>query len=149
MSLSNEQRDVGPPDLTDKYNTKLTPDEEQQFQQWATQNPGFANTFDYDARGFWKSGAERAGNGHGSDMWKKPNHPTFSKHSIYHGVDGNDGGSWEGSDGNIVFTPGQTNLKHWQESDLNDYFRRVEPSATLNYPSKDYMQVFRTPGTLY
>ena len=74
------------PDFTNFYNTVLTPDEEQQFDEWKT---GMEATgaklgmHDYDIKGAWKSGVKPDGNLHWDDSFKKPNHPTFSSYSIY------------------------------------------------------------------
>src|SRR5690242_7452603 len=90
---------LAPPDPNDfsgRYNTQLTPAEEQQFQQWAQASGRANDTYDYDLRGAWKSGAATAPNGHLPDTFKKPNHPTFSDQSQYHGIDGYQGGSWGG-----------------------------------------------------
>lgn len=70
-----------PGDQTKNYNTPLSQQEEVAFQAWAKQNPQrLRDLYDYDVRGFWKAGAKVSG-GHGSDEFKKPNHPTFSKFS--------------------------------------------------------------------
>ena len=123
-------------DLTDKYNTKLSAADESKFQDWAKDHPRLANTFDYDARGFWKAGAGEADNGHGSDEFKKPNHPTFSDQSQYHGVDGNAGGKW-GKEGDAdTFTPSPTNLKNMSPEQLRRYFAKVEPGAKLLLPNQ-------------
>jgi len=123
-------------DMTDQYNTKLNPQEEAAFQQWAKDNPRLGNTYDYDARGFWKAGAGAAKNGHGSDQWKKPNHPTFSTNSQYNGVDGNQGGTWnKKSGGSWAFQPGKTNMQNFSPDDLKDYFNKVEPGNALILPS--------------
>ena len=83
----------------ERFNTKLSPEEEKQFIQWAKEQKKDPDmeTIDYDLRGFFKDGKSFADNGHGSDYYKKPNHPTFSTESQYHGTD-NDlfGGKWEG-----------------------------------------------------
>ena len=121
------------PDLTNQYNTKLSPADEASFQQWAKANPQMGDTYDYDARGFWQAGAGTASNGHGSDQWKKPNHPTFSTNSQYNGTDGNQGGQWDkASNGSWSFTPGPTNLKNFSTEDLSDYFSKVEKGNHLN-----------------
>jgi hypothetical protein len=83
-------------DLTDKYNTPLTPEEEQRYQEWAKQNHRESDTFDYDMRGAWKEGIQAdPSTGHFPDTYKKPNHPTFSDQSQYHGADGRYGGHWD------------------------------------------------------
>lgn len=121
-------------DLSEKYNTKLSKEDETLFQQWAATNPRLGNTYDYDARGFWKSGAGAADNGHGSDEFKKPNHPTFSDESMYHGIDGNKGGKWGKNGNKDTFTPSKTNMENMSASDMQDYFSKIEPNAELVMP---------------
>lgn len=123
-------------DLTAKYNTKLSKDDEAKFQEWAAANPRLGSTYDYDARGFWKSGAGASDNGHGSDQWKKSNHATFSDESAYHGVDGFKGGKWGKKDGKDTFTPSKTNMENMNAEQMKDYFSKVEPDAELVMPSK-------------
>lgn len=123
-------------DLSDKYNTKLSGADEAKFQEWAKDHPKLASTYDYDARGFFKAGAGEAANGHGSDEFKKPNHPTFSDQSKYSGVDGNAGGTW-GKEGDAdTFTPSATNLKNMSPEQLKRYFAKVEPGAKLFLPNQ-------------
>lgn len=120
-----------PYDYTTKYNTALSPEEEAQFQAWGRQqaartggrNPA-TDTYDYDMRGFWKAGASLADNGHGSDAYKKPNHPTFSTLSQYNGADGAQGGVWTaGKNGQPwTFTPSTTNLQIHGPEGLQQYF---------------------------
>ena len=67
--------------------TKLTPQEESQFMQWAQQNK-VPITADYDMRGFWKTGGKTSVNAndhriHYSDTFKTPLHETFSGESVY------------------------------------------------------------------
>jgi hypothetical protein len=89
-----------------KYNTELSEQEDKQFNDWVKQESlrqGRNILMDigaYDVKGFWKSGDHNNmdGDNHGSDRWKKPNHPTFSNQSIYHGTGGFYGGEW-GEDG--------------------------------------------------
>lgn len=85
-----------------KYNTELTPTEEANFYRWAIkeskrQNRDILQDMGaYDVKGFWKSGDYKMidSDNHGADTWKKPNHPTFSNQSRYHGADGWYGGNW-------------------------------------------------------
>ena len=119
-----------PNDFTDKYNTQLSSEEEAKFQDWAKANPKLGNTYDYDARGFFQAGANAAGNGHGSDQWKKPNHPTFSDQSQYSGVGGNVGGHWnKAQDGTWDFTPGSGNV--YSSNELQNYFSNQEQGNRL------------------
>ena len=87
--------------LPGPYQTRLSPTEEQQFQQWLRQQPNIKDPGEYlrpdasyDMRGFWK--AMMAGNPnaassvnpddltvHYPDIWKTPYEATFSKQSIY------------------------------------------------------------------
>jgi len=125
-------------DFTDRYNTQLSPAEEQQFQQWAQSNGRARDTYDYDLRGAWKSGAATAPNGHLPDTYKKPNHPTFSDQSQYHGREGFMGGTWGGGDGQPdTFTPGPTNLQMQGPQGLQRYFQQREPDVRLMLPGQD------------
>lgn len=132
----------GPPDMTNRYNTPLSPQEEAAYQAWgaqqAAQRPDGRNpakdTIDYDMRGFWKSGGTFAANGHAGDVFKKPNHPTFSTYSKYNGVDGYQGGTWGGGQGGQpwTFTPSQTNLQMNDAGDLQQYFADPRNGETHN-----------------
>jgi hypothetical protein len=93
----------------DKYNTKLTKDETVEFMKWVESEKDrqgrdiMMDMGAYDIQGFWKSGdyLKMDKDNHGSDRWKKPNHPTFSNQSIYHNVDGFQGGTWQDDGGYI------------------------------------------------
>lgn len=86
----------------DLYNTDLTADELLEYYVWKdtlAQRRSLLNNTSieqelarldmdlgaYDVQGFWKSGDYKNtdSDGHGSDKWKKPNHPTFSNQSKY------------------------------------------------------------------
>lgn len=121
-------------DLSDQYNTKLSPADEAAYQSWAAKNNRTSDTYDYDMRGAWKDGAGQADNGHFPDTYKKPNHPTFSDQSQYSGKDGNVGGTWSKNGDQDVFTPSATNLQHTDPADLQNYFKKVEPDSKLNLP---------------
>lgn len=124
----------------DNYNTKLSDEDEKAFQQWAAQNPRLGSADDYDARGFWLEGAASAENGHGTDKWKKPNHPTFSTQSIYNGVQSPYGGVFEGgvwSEDGSTYTPSSTMLKYTHPLDwLRNYMEKVEPGVLLNMDNR-------------
>jgi hypothetical protein len=113
-----------PPDFTDRFNTQLSPDDESQFQTWAKANGRENDTYDYDLRGFWKAGGDFADNGHASDAYKKPNHPTFSTGSIYSRGGPYQAGQWSGGNGGeqYVFTPGATNIEMMGTDGLRRYF---------------------------
>lgn len=123
-----------PYDFSNKYNTKLSPDDEAKYQKWAKDNGKEKDVYDYDMRGFWKDGNQFAENGHGADTYKKPNHPTFSDQSKYHGVNGAFGGTWTEKDGEVSFTPSVTNLRNMPSAELQKYFDKYEPGVKLNLP---------------
>lgn len=128
---------------TDQYNTQLTPDEESKFQTWGKQeaakrpdgrNPA-QDTYDYDMRGFWKSGGQFSPNGHAGDTFKKPNHPTFSTFSKYSTPE-TPGGVWASTpDGKWTFTPSVYNLKMNNAGDLQQYFQTQEVGNKLVLPA--------------
>lgn len=83
---------------------------------------------------------------HFPDTYKKPNHPTFSTESRYHGVADSEGrvrmgGEWKmvenhRGEKNYTFTPHPTQIDSpEEESRLIRYFRAVEPHNTLIHPS--------------
>lgn len=118
------------PDFTQFYNTPLGEQKEAEYQQWAVANgkDPVAETYDYDLRGYFAltDGASLSG-GHLTDQFKKPNHPTFSEESMYHGADGYDGGHW---DDNKTFTPGTTNML--SNTELSQYFGKFEDEYTVS-----------------
>ena len=117
------------PDMTNQYNTKLSDKDEKDYQSWATKNNRQNDTYDYDMRGAWKEGVQQGDSGHFPDTYKKPNHPTFSDESKYHGTDGHEGGKWSKQDGKDRFDPGPTNMH--SKPALKRYFEQVEPDAVL------------------
>ena len=130
-------------DFTDKYNTQLTPEQETKFQDWVQTLPeNQRSTRDYDLRGYFLAGLNgdeniklynRGKDEHFLDRYKKPNHPTFSDESIYHGVDGFTGGHWENwGRGKVGFVPSNNHMM--DEYALANYFKEVEPRAFLYDP---------------
>lgn len=122
-------------DFTDRFNTKLTDKEEAAYQKWAAENGRQNDAYDYDMRGAWKEGVDQSENGHFPDTYKKPNHPTFSDESKYSDKD-NKGGKWSKKGDKDVFTPSDTNLKHYKADELRNYFQTVEPTADLALPDE-------------
>lgn len=78
------------------FDTKLTPADEQRFQAWKQQFAPHDSGQDYDLRGAFKAGLTPGPNGHFSDRFKKPNHPTFSDQSQYARFAPEKAGRWEG-----------------------------------------------------
>lgn len=123
-------------DFTDRYNTKLSEPDEKLYQLWLKTLPKEQqNTYDYDMRGAWQAGEGQWDNGHFTDRFKKPNHPTFSSESVYNGIDGQYGGEWLNISGRDVFVPSETNLAQNDSEWLRKYFAEVEPSALLMNPN--------------
>ena len=80
-------------------------------------------------------------NGHGADLYKKPNHPTFSKDSKYNGVDGYQGGVWSTESNSTKFTASDTNMTFMSPNQLKRYFQQVEPGVVLEIPAKSTSQI--------
>jgi len=131
-----------PNDYTGQYNTRLTPDQEAQFQQWLQQASAqqgrdvSKDLYDYDLRGAWLNNAQAAANGHLPDTWKKPNEPTFSTQSQY-STPQMTGGEWaQLPDGTWTFTPSQYNLKMNSPEDLQKIWPQQQPGAKLILPQQ-------------
>ena len=90
---------------------------------------------DYDLQGFWLAGEGTDERGHGTDRFKKPNHPTFSTESQY-SAPGMEGGRWETRDGRTVFVPSATNLASYPWDELQRYFKERERGVTLAQPDQ-------------
>ena len=133
------------------HNTPLTPENETRFKNWierGKQKYGrdlSPDMEDYDLKGYWINGghtneAFRAGTGHAPDTYKKPNHPTFSDESIYHGKPSPYGGTWQGgkwsNDGtNDFYTPSKHMLTYTHPvSRMTNYMARFEPKVKLVLP---------------
>jgi len=66
------------------FNTPLSPEQEMDFQVWKNRYAPRDSGADYDLRGAYLAGLKPdPKTGHWPDMFKKPNHPTFSDQSIY------------------------------------------------------------------
>lgn len=120
--------------MTDIYDTPLTSEQEQDY----SSKFGPDANGDYDMKGYYLDNPGTNPNAEGQhypDTYKKPWHPTFSDESMYHGVAGNQGGSWgTDADGKDTFTPGPTNIHLHGVLGLLDYFDKTEPNATLLMP---------------
>lgn len=64
------------------YNTPLTAKEVIEFDKWKAKFAPKDSGKDYDLRGAFKA-VLKPTNGHWPDTFKKPNHPTFSRESVY------------------------------------------------------------------
>lgn len=123
-------------DLSDQFNTPLSPDEERRFREWLkTLPPRLRSTEDYDLRGAWKANAQAAANGHLPDTWKKPNHPTFSQESQYSRA-AQQGGSWQDAGGErFNYWASPANQRYRSMGETSRYFQEAEPDATVIFPS--------------
>lgn len=136
--------DLDPADdwFKNRFNTKLSADDESKFSEWAKKSgkDPDSETIDYDLRGAWKKSAEIGGNGHMTDEFKKPNHPTFSDQSKYHGTSAPWGGSyvggkWSEENGKTRYQPSRTMLDKTHDVDrLKSYMEEREPGIELVLP---------------
>lgn len=130
------------------YNTKLSPENEAKFNRWVAAQSKLRgrdmsnDDTDYDLRGYWLNGGHKdQGQGHMPDTYKKPNHPTFSNESIYHGAPDPrggkfDGGKWGGNDETgWTFMPSHHMLSNIHKiGDMKRYFSEQEQGARLVLP---------------
>lgn len=127
------------------FNTKLDSMNERAFNDWAAMRSEqhgrdvLQDLHDYDLRGYWLSEGYKdteGGTKHGPDTFKKPNHPTFSNESIYHGEMSPFNKPWEGGRwGKDSYTPSKTMLEHTHDKlFLANYFRTREPKIKLVFP---------------
>jgi len=150
--LSNQQLDTLSPDEIAGYlsnNTRLTPELEQAYQQWIAKQSAMKgrdvnfDQIDYDSRAALAAGLLNEGFGHGSDVGKKPNHPTFSDQSIYStpehlgghwGVDANGKGTYAPTASMMIGSPQRAKL-------LANYLQKHEQGTALipipGYPLQD------------
>jgi|GEM_PF-2289579 len=119
-------------DLTNQFNTPLTPEQEQQFQAWATKANRLRDLESYDMRGAWLAGHRGdTPNGHFPDTYKKPNHTSFSSESQYSTPD-NPGGKWsKDAQGKWTFEPTAANYRYRSRDELRQYFKQYEPDSRL------------------
>jgi len=118
------------------YNTPLTSQEQIDFNKWVVlkdkeRNRDRSIIWDkgaYDIQGFWKSQEQKDSDGHSSDLYKKPNHPTFSRQSK-HTTAANPGGVW-GDDG--AFYPSYETSKMYDEKFYDWQFGR-EPNRPEHF----------------
>lgn len=137
----------------DKYNTELAASERKKFDKWVTKESkrqGRDILMDmgaYDVQGFWKSGDYKNmdEDNHGSDRWKKPNHPTFSNQSKYHGADGWYGGNWTKDGG---YQPSKQTLETYG-SEYYDWIFGLEPNRPEHLDMSRYESGINRPTPLY
>lgn len=134
----------------DKYNTELTPSEKKEFDKWVAEESkrqGRDILMDmgaYDIKGFWKSGDYKNmdSDNHGTDTWKKPNHPTFSNQSRYHGADGWYGGNWTDKGG---YQPSKQTLETYGP-DYYDWMFKSEPGRIEHLDMSRYKSGANAPS---
>lgn len=137
---------MGSPDdyFMSNFNTELSRENQTRFRTWlrnlsqATGRDRSQDLINYDLQGYWLNGGHvDKGQGHMPDTYKKPNHPTFSNESIYHGLPDEtgipyEGGVWGQDDS---YTPSVRMLQTTIQPDqLIQYFRQVEPNSKLKFP---------------
>ena len=136
-----------------KFNTELNKEEKKEFNEWITKESkrrGRDILMDkgaYDVQGFWKSGDYKNidEDNHGSDKWKKPNHPTFSNQSKYHGVDGFYGGNWTEEAG---YQPSKQTADMYSPDYYKWMFSR-EPNRPEHLDNSRFESGANSPSPLY
>ena len=115
---------------TGKFDTKLSGNEENSYQLWKQSLPQqLQSEADYDLRGYYQEHGTEDTDGHLTDKYKKPNHPTFSVESKYY-KKGMWAGKWD-EDGNFKI-PLDTPKEKLKQ--LIEYWRSgAEPEALLKY----------------
>jgi hypothetical protein len=128
----------------DKFNIKLTPEEEARYQQWL-KGPGKDAVWDqpaYDVRGAWKDQGEKIAPGHGADTWKKPNHPTFSTESIYANQRQYPAATWEEDGG---YSPSEFSKGLYSK----EYYKRMFAKERERDPSRpEHLDKYNTGGKM-
>ena len=115
---------------TGEFDTKLNNSEENSYQLWKQSLPQqLQSETDYDLRGYYQEHGTEDTDGHLTDKYKKPNHPTFSVESKYY-KKGMWAGKWdEDGDFRIPLDTPKEKLKQ-----LIEYWRSdAEPEALLKY----------------
>ncbi len=136
-----------------KYNTELTASEKKEFDKWVAEESkrqGRDILMDmgaYDIQGFWKAGDHKRmdQDNHGTDAWKKPNHPTFSNQSNYHGVDGFYGGNWKKDGG---YQPSKQTLQMY-DPNYYEWMFGTEPNRPEYLDMSRYESGINLPTPLY
>jgi hypothetical protein len=123
-----------------EYNTKLTPNEAKEFENWGINRYGSKENLlremgSYDIQGAWKAIKNKEIDfdpvtGHLPDTYKKPNHITFSNESKY--ANGQ-GGQWNQINNRWQFKPSPKTLELHGKQSLEDYFKKYEPDSDLIY----------------
>jgi hypothetical protein len=130
--------------------THLQPWDEQRFKIWFNSLPeGIRNSNDYDYRGWWLENGSipykqiLSGNGHFTDKYKLPNHPTFSNQSIY--SKGNTiGGQWINND--MDFVPSQYNVRNGSDR-IVDYMEFGDKGSRM-FDTNGMVAQFKDGGPL-
>ena len=124
-----------PDDLTDQFNTPLSPRQMTAYEAWRAKLPEqLQNTRDYDLQGAFLAQVDAAANGHLTDRFKKPNHPTFSTGSKYNSK-ASQGGVWTQLPGGAwAFVATPDNFRHQTPDMLAAYMAQAEPDAALVMP---------------
>lgn len=89
------------------FDTPLNRIQEKAFQDWRAAQVASGGIHpldlgtDYDMRGAYLAGFKPGADGHWPDVYKKPNHETFSDESIYSSLVGTKPGTWTGPNRDI------------------------------------------------
>lgn len=97
---------------------------------------------DYDLESYYKSlkynPMQDDKEAHLPDTYKKPNHPTFSKESIYSIPSIQEGGEWNENKKNKKweFKPSEVNLQNMPAEHLQKYFEEADPDANVDFTGR-------------
>jgi hypothetical protein len=127
--------------MADQYDTALSEAEESKFQVWKELHYPNDSGYDYDLRGAFKAGMKPdPETGHGDDLFKKPNHPTFSIYSKWAKDFPEKAGTWDGD----TYIPhpkpkkfgdgGSANLPPEQDESLIDMATRYGQGVMRKHP---------------
>lgn len=119
------------------FDTPVPSDRVPEFEQWVKQYAPSQDSGDYDYGGAFLAGSLPDQNGHWTDTFKKPNHPTFSDESQYAKYAPDKAGHWEGD----TFVPPKSKTLSLQKydapglqfeepkSNLDDFIKQYGPAA--------------------
>ncbi len=133
------------------YDTPIPPERQQEYEKYKSQlPPPLQSTQDYDLQGAFLAGAVPDANGHMTDKFKKPNHPTFSNQSEY-STPQTPGGTWAGPNQD-QYVPNEKPKAPWDLVDntvslLAPAIKAEDRQKTLK-PLDDFIDMARKSGDL-
>lgn len=128
--LVSQQLTYASPSWKNSFNTPIPENRVAEYNKFILDNEkAVKDLHDYDVAGAWLNG-EYQDTDTSSAKYRKPNHPLFSRDSLYHGVDGYLGGQETES----MFLVGPANRKFHQLSDIQEILRKYAANKTVQDP---------------